>query len=156
MVCTSIGLTLKGVPVIGVIYNPFMDQLVSLLFYLSSDMAPSPHWGFTALVSHQVLIKQYSAAKGRGAWLNEHVHLPVTGKSKPLTDLGQALYVTLLPHFPSTSSSFLPRPPLLPLTIPHRVIPSRGARGLIPGSLWNTVRPDHLPLSHQNARPSKL
>jgi hypothetical protein len=34
---------------------------------------------------------QYSAAKGRGAWLNESVHLPVTGKSKPLADLGQAL-----------------------------------------------------------------
>jgi fructose-1,6-bisphosphatase/inositol monophosphatase family enzyme len=29
MVCTSIGLTYKGVPVVGVIYNPFMDQLVS-------------------------------------------------------------------------------------------------------------------------------
>lgn len=28
MVCTSIGLTVKGVPVVGVIYNPFMDQLV--------------------------------------------------------------------------------------------------------------------------------
>lgn len=29
MVCTSIGLTVKGVPVVGVIYNPFMKQLVS-------------------------------------------------------------------------------------------------------------------------------
>jgi len=46
MVCTSIGLTLKGVPVIGVIYNPFMDQLVSLLSYLSSDMVPSPQQDF--------------------------------------------------------------------------------------------------------------
>jgi myo-inositol-1(or 4)-monophosphatase len=29
MVCTSIGLAVKGVPVIGVIYNPFLNQLVS-------------------------------------------------------------------------------------------------------------------------------
>jgi hypothetical protein len=34
MVCTSIGLTVKGVPVIGVIYNPFLDQLVSTLLHL--------------------------------------------------------------------------------------------------------------------------
>jgi myo-inositol-1(or 4)-monophosphatase len=34
MVCTSIGLTVKGVPVVGVIYNPFLDQLVSALLYL--------------------------------------------------------------------------------------------------------------------------
>lgn len=34
MVCTSIGLTHKGVPVIGVIYNPFMDQLVSPMIQL--------------------------------------------------------------------------------------------------------------------------
>lgn len=75
MVCTSIGLTVKGVPVIGVIYNPFLDQL-------------------------------YSAAKGRGAWLNEHVHLPVTGKSKPLTDLGQALIA--VEYGSSRSSPTLP------------------------------------------------
>lgn len=76
MVCTSIGLTYKGVPVVGVIYNPFMDQLV----------LPPPSQRIQAEAD-----VQYSAAKGRGAWLNESVHLPVTGKSKPLADLGQAL-----------------------------------------------------------------
>lgn len=30
MCCTSIGLAVGGVPVIGVIYNPFLDQLVSV------------------------------------------------------------------------------------------------------------------------------
>jgi hypothetical protein len=34
MVCTSIGLTVKGVPVVGVIYNPFLDQLVRTLLHL--------------------------------------------------------------------------------------------------------------------------
>jgi hypothetical protein len=34
MVCTSIGLTVKGVPVVGVIYNPFLDQLVRNLLHL--------------------------------------------------------------------------------------------------------------------------
>lgn len=29
MVATSIGLAHKGAPVVGVIYNPFLDQLVS-------------------------------------------------------------------------------------------------------------------------------
>lgn len=29
MVCTSIGLAVKGVPVVGVIYNPFLKSLVS-------------------------------------------------------------------------------------------------------------------------------
>lgn len=29
MVATSIGLAHKGIPVVGVIYNPFLDQLVS-------------------------------------------------------------------------------------------------------------------------------
>ncbi|KAI9637081.1 uncharacterized protein MKK02DRAFT_34123 [Dioszegia hungarica] len=60
MVCTSIGLAHKGVPVVGVIYNPFMDQL-------------------------------YSAAKGRGAYLNQTQKLPLTGKAKPLLSLGHAL-----------------------------------------------------------------
>ncbi|WVR08650.1 hypothetical protein IAU60_005708 [Kwoniella sp. DSM 27419] len=60
MVATSIGLAVKGVPVIGVIYNPFLDQL-------------------------------YSAAKGKGAFLNQKTKLPITGKSKPLASLGQAL-----------------------------------------------------------------
>jgi len=51
MVCTSIGLTLKGVPVIGVIYNPFMDQLVSLLFFTSRvTWLHLPTGIFTALV----------------------------------------------------------------------------------------------------------
>ncbi|GFZ48020.1 hypothetical protein JCM24511_05768 [Saitozyma sp. JCM 24511] len=60
MCCTSIGLAVGGVPVIGVIYNPFLDQL-------------------------------YSAAKGRGAYLNETTRLPLTGKPKPLESLGQSL-----------------------------------------------------------------
>ncbi|KAK8850578.1 hypothetical protein IAR55_004497 [Kwoniella newhampshirensis] len=60
MVCTSIGLAVKGVPVVGVIYNPFLDQL-------------------------------YSAAKGRGAYLNLKQKLPITGQAKPLLSLGQAL-----------------------------------------------------------------
>ncbi|KAL7420847.1 hypothetical protein Q5752_004800 [Cryptotrichosporon argae] len=59
-VCTSIGLAVDGVPVVGVVYNPFLDQL-------------------------------YSAAKGRGAYLNQKVKLPITGKAKPLAGLGQAL-----------------------------------------------------------------
>nr|XP_031862579.1 uncharacterized protein CI109_002077 [Kwoniella shandongensis]KAA5529651.1 hypothetical protein CI109_002077 [Kwoniella shandongensis] len=63
MVCTSIGLTVKGVPVVGVIYNPFLDQL-------------------------------YSAAKGRGAYLNQKQKLPITGRIKPLASLGQALIAT--------------------------------------------------------------
>jgi hypothetical protein len=37
MVCTSIGLTVQGVPVVGVIYNPFLDQLVS-----TDYASPSP------------------------------------------------------------------------------------------------------------------
>ncbi|KIR37076.1 myo-inositol-1(or 4)-monophosphatase [Cryptococcus deuterogattii 99/473] len=60
MVATSIGLAHKGVPVVGVIYNPFLDQL-------------------------------WSAAKGRGAYLNQKRKLPITGSSKPLASLGQAL-----------------------------------------------------------------
>ncbi|KAL0252599.1 hypothetical protein I308_101991 [Cryptococcus tetragattii IND107] len=60
MVATSIGLAHKGVPVVGVIYNPFLDQL-------------------------------WSAAKGRGAYLNQKQKLPITGSSKPLASLGQAL-----------------------------------------------------------------
>ncbi|WWC72630.1 uncharacterized protein I206_106594 [Kwoniella pini CBS 10737] len=60
MVATSIGLAVGGVPVIGVIYNPFLDQL-------------------------------YSAAKGKGAYLNRKTKLPITGKSKPLQSLGHAL-----------------------------------------------------------------
>ncbi|KAL1412654.1 hypothetical protein Q8F55_000401 [Vanrija albida] len=60
MVATSIGLTVGGVPVVGVVYNPFLDQL-------------------------------YSAAKGRGAFLNETARLPLTGKAKPLNSLGEAL-----------------------------------------------------------------
>jgi len=31
MVCTSIGLAVEGVPVVGVIYNPFLDLLVRVL-----------------------------------------------------------------------------------------------------------------------------
>ncbi|OCF34504.1 myo-inositol-1(or 4)-monophosphatase [Kwoniella heveanensis CBS 569] len=60
MVATSIGLAVKGVPVVGVVYNPFLDQL-------------------------------YSAAEGRGAYLNQKTKLPITGKAKPLASLGQAL-----------------------------------------------------------------
>ncbi|WVF68015.1 hypothetical protein IAT40_002777 [Kwoniella sp. CBS 6097] len=60
MVATSIGLAVKGVPVVGVVYNPFLDQL-------------------------------YSAAQGRGAYLNQKIKLPITGKAKPLASLGQAL-----------------------------------------------------------------
>lgn len=39
MVCTSIGLAHKGVPVVGVIYNPFMDQLVSSIAPLSATIS---------------------------------------------------------------------------------------------------------------------
>ncbi|WWC65234.1 uncharacterized protein I303_107851 [Kwoniella dejecticola CBS 10117] len=60
MVATSIGLAVGGVPVVGVIYNPFLDQL-------------------------------YSAAKGKGAFLNRTTRLPITGKPKPLQSLGHAL-----------------------------------------------------------------
>lgn len=60
MCCTSIGLAVGGVPVVGVIYNPFLDML-------------------------------YSAAKGKGAYLNRKTRLPATGKAKPLASLGQAL-----------------------------------------------------------------
>ncbi|UOH80197.1 hypothetical protein LQV05_002846 [Cryptococcus neoformans] len=60
MVATSIGLAHKGAPVVGVIYNPFLDQL-------------------------------WSAAKGRGAYLNQKRKLPITGSPKPLASLGQAL-----------------------------------------------------------------
>nr|ODN95972.1 myo-inositol-1(or 4)-monophosphatase [Cryptococcus depauperatus CBS 7855] len=60
MVATSIGLAYKGIPIIGVIYNPFLDQL-------------------------------WSAAKGKGAYLNQKRKLPLTGTIKPLSSLGQAL-----------------------------------------------------------------
>ncbi|WVQ70781.1 hypothetical protein IAR50_000303 [Cryptococcus sp. DSM 104548] len=60
MVATSIGLAVKGKPVVGVIYNPFLDQL-------------------------------WSAAKGKGAYLNQKKKLPITGAQKPLPSLGQAL-----------------------------------------------------------------
>ncbi|ODN83056.1 hypothetical protein L202_01281 [Cryptococcus amylolentus CBS 6039] len=60
MVATSIGLAVKGKPVVGVIYNPFLDQL-------------------------------WSAAKGKGAYLNQKRKLPITGAQKPLPSLGQAL-----------------------------------------------------------------
>jgi myo-inositol-1(or 4)-monophosphatase len=79
MVCTSIGLAVKGVPVIGVIYNPFLNQLVS-----STEFPAAP-------VTSQAEHTQYSAAKGHGAWLNEEQQLPLTGKAKPLESLGQAL-----------------------------------------------------------------
>ncbi|WOO86271.1 Inositol monophosphatase 2 [Vanrija pseudolonga] len=59
LVATSIGLAVNGVPVLGVIYNPFLDQL-------------------------------YTAAKGRGAWLNGKIRLPISGKPRPL-DLASAL-----------------------------------------------------------------
>ncbi|KAK1923256.1 hypothetical protein DB88DRAFT_494384 [Papiliotrema laurentii] len=59
-VACSIGLAVKGQPVVGVIYAPFLDQL-------------------------------FSAANGKGAYLNEKVRLPITGKPKPLQSLGQAL-----------------------------------------------------------------
>ncbi|WRT70753.1 uncharacterized protein IL334_007752 [Kwoniella shivajii] len=59
-VATSIGLAVGGKPVVGVIYNPFLDQL-------------------------------YSAAKGKGAYLNRKTKLPITGKGKPLQSLGHAL-----------------------------------------------------------------
>lgn len=43
MVCTSIGLAVKGVPVVGVIYNPFLNTLVPssprCLFSLSASLA---------------------------------------------------------------------------------------------------------------------
>lgn len=42
MVCTSIGLTVKGVPVIGVIYNPFLDQLVSTDYSSAAPPLPPP------------------------------------------------------------------------------------------------------------------
>lgn len=60
MVATSIGLAVGGVPVVGVIYNPFLDQM-------------------------------YSAAKGRGAYLNQKQKLPITGQPLPLKSLGSAL-----------------------------------------------------------------
>ncbi|RSH81128.1 uncharacterized protein EHS24_008562 [Apiotrichum porosum] len=60
MVATSIGLAVGGEPVVGVVYNPFLDQL-------------------------------YSAAKGKGAFLNEKTRLPLMGKVKPLYSLDQAL-----------------------------------------------------------------
>nr|ODN82407.1 myo-inositol-1(or 4)-monophosphatase [Cryptococcus depauperatus CBS 7841] len=60
MVATSIGLAYKGIPIVGVIYNPFLDQL-------------------------------WSAAKGKGAYLNQERKLPLTGTIKPLSSLGQAL-----------------------------------------------------------------
>ena len=80
MVATSIGLAVKGVPVVGVVYNPFLDQLVHSYAYstLSSTDA-----------------QQYSGAKGRGSFLNQKIRLPITGKPKPLASLGQALSVSL-------------------------------------------------------------
>lgn len=75
MVATSIGLAVRGVPVVGVIYNPFMDQLVRLSF---------PY--------HKLILRrQYSAAKGKGAYLNQKTKLPFN--SRPLASLGQALSV---------------------------------------------------------------
>lgn len=59
-VACSIGLAQNGIPVIGVIYAPFLDQL-------------------------------YSAAKGKGAYLNQNVKLPITGQPQPLQSLGHAL-----------------------------------------------------------------
>ncbi|EIW70099.1 hypothetical protein TREMEDRAFT_56815 [Tremella mesenterica DSM 1558] len=61
MVCTSIGLAVKGMPVVGVVYNPFLEQL-------------------------------FSAAKGRGACLNQGTTLPCTG-DRPLASLGEALII---------------------------------------------------------------
>ncbi|KAK4689250.1 myo-inositol-1(or 4)-monophosphatase, partial [Tremellales sp. Uapishka_1] len=76
MVCTSIGLAVKGVPVIGVIYNPFLDQL----------------WYDCLLkLPHSADSQVRSAAKGQGAFLNKTRRLPLTGKPKPLASLGQAL-----------------------------------------------------------------
>jgi myo-inositol-1(or 4)-monophosphatase len=74
MVATSIGLAVKGVPVVGVIYNPFLDLLV----------------GPPTLEIRLVTSKQYSAAKGRGAFQNQQTKLPLTGKPKPFTSLRQA------------------------------------------------------------------
>ncbi|KAL1404870.1 hypothetical protein Q8F55_008481 [Vanrija albida] len=59
LVATSIGLAVNGVPVLGVIYNPFLDQM-------------------------------YSAARGRGAFLNGTTRLPISGKPRAL-DLASAL-----------------------------------------------------------------
>ncbi|WOO81683.1 Protein qutG [Vanrija pseudolonga] len=60
MAATSIGLAVGGVPVVGVVYNPFLNML-------------------------------YSAGAGRGAYLNQTTRLPITGKPRPLADLGHAL-----------------------------------------------------------------
>lgn len=57
MVCTSIGLAVKGVPVIGVIYNPFLDQLVSDLY------SPAFRDQYQTLLTHSTLLRK---ATGRG------------------------------------------------------------------------------------------
>ena len=74
MVATSIGVAVKGLPVVGVIYNPFLEQLVSFLVVVFAQAD-----------------RQYSAAKGRGAYLNESIQLPITGAKRPLASLGEAL-----------------------------------------------------------------
>ena len=73
MVCTSIGLAVHGVPVVGVVYNPFLELLVSpdLSVYLNA---------------------QYSGAKGRGSFLND-AKLPIPSPPRPLPSFGQALSV---------------------------------------------------------------
>lgn len=58
MVACSIGMAIKGVPVLGVICNPFLDML-------------------------------YTAAEGKGAYLNEKTKLPIANRE--LNSLGEAL-----------------------------------------------------------------
>jgi len=63
MVCTSIGLAYRGVPVVGVIYNPFLDQMYSA-----------------------------AKGKGAYLTQSERrTRLPITGNAKPLNSLGEAL-----------------------------------------------------------------
>lgn len=79
-VCISLGLIYKQRPVLGVIYNPFLDYLVSLysaLLYLHSQSS-----------------FQYTGIKSQGSYLTrnakEPVRLPLAA-SKPLPSLSHAL-----------------------------------------------------------------
>lgn len=78
MSLVSLGLIYQKKPIIGVIYNPFLDQLVTTL--ITCYYNTSPHF----------INYQYSALKGHGAFLNLQTPLPIHPPA-PFPTLSSAL-----------------------------------------------------------------
>ena len=91
-VCISIGLIYKRTPVLGVIYNPFLDHLVRPSACLRVSI-------------HLVIVLQYTGIKDQGSYLTRGSSLPVklpcyTPKSLP--SLSKALIGWIFVRLPTS------------------------------------------------------